>query len=117
MITTKRGDKGETDCGGKRVGKDDILVETIGEIDELQAVLYLVGSQISDFRSQLDKIIKDLGVIMGVLGSNKKCLISNFEFLINTMEKEIEKSKINIDNFVVFKKKKANSNSGSGNSN
>lgn len=99
MITTKRGDSGQTDCGGKRVSKDNLLVETIGEIDELQAVLEMIGN---------DKdIIKDLGVIMGELGSNKKCLMSNFEFLINTMEKEIEKNKICLDKFVVFKKKKA----------
>ena len=43
MITTKRGDSGQTDCGGKRVDKDDLLVETLGEIDELQAVLELIN--------------------------------------------------------------------------
>ncbi len=107
MITTKRGDGGETDCGGKRVNKYNILVEIIGEIDELQAVLYLVGSQLSDLRSQVDKIVKDLGMIMGELGSRKKISIFNFQFSIEKMDKEIEKNKINLDKFVIFKTKKA----------
>lgn len=98
-ITTKRGDKGQTDCGGKRMSKNNLLVETIGEIDELQAVLELIGSG--------KGIIRDLGMIMGELGSNNKCLISNVEFLIKTMEEEIKKSNIKLNKFVVFKTKKA----------
>ena len=108
-ITTKRGDKGETDCGDKRVGKDNLLVEAIGEIDELQAILELVGGD--------KKIIKDLGMIMGGLGAGKKFSIvppgadfvslRNFQFSIEKMEEEIEKNKINLDKFVIFKTKKA----------
>lgn len=96
---TKRGDKGETDCGGGRVDKDDLLVETIGEIDELQAILELVGGD--------KKIIKELGGIMGKLGSKNKFLISNIQFLIKTMEEEIEINKIKLDKFLIFKTKKA----------
>lgn len=99
MITTKTGDKGQTSCGGKRVDKDDLLVETIGEIDELQAILEMINGD--------KKIIKSLGMIMGVLGNDKQSLISNFQFLIKTMDKEIEKNKINLDKFIIFKKKKA----------
>lgn len=99
MITTKRGDGGETDCGGKRVGKDDLLVEILGEVDELQAVLELIGGD--------KRVIKDLGMIMGDMGSSKKCLISNFEFLIKTMEEEIEKSDKKLAKFIIFKTKKA----------
>ena len=120
MITTKRGDGGETDCGGKRVSKDNLLVETIGEIDELQAILELIGQNPSVSTKvetpPLDKggLIDDLSKIMGELGSGKKCLISNppagragFQFSIEKMEKEIEKNKIYLNKFVVFKKKKA----------
>lgn len=99
MITTKTGDKGQTSCGNKRVDKDDLLVETIGEIDELQAVLEMINGD--------KKIIKSLGVIMGILGGDKQSLISNFQFLIKTMDKEIKKNKINLDKFIIFKKKKA----------
>lgn len=99
MITTKTGDMGQTSCGGKRVDKDDLLVETIGEIDEFQAVLEIVGGN--------KRVIKDLGMIMGVLGGSKQYLTINFQFLIKTMEEEIKKSEISLDKFVIFEKKKA----------
>lgn len=120
MITTKRGDGGMTDCGGRRISKDNLLVETIGEIDELQAVLELVNQNPTVLAKvgtpPLDKggIIKDLRVIMGELGTGKKFSISNppvgragFQFLINKMDKEIEKNKINLNKFIIFKTKKA----------
>ena len=98
-ITTKRGDKGQTDCGGKRMSKNNLLVETIGEIDELQSVLEMVDGD--------KEIIRDLGVIMGDLGTGKKYSIFNFQFSIEKMEEEIEKNKINLNKFIIFKKKKA----------
>lgn len=97
-ITTKRGDNGETDCGGKRVDKDNSLVETIGEIDELQAVLELIGGD--------KKIIKDLGMIMGELGGIDS-RFKRLESRIKQMEKEIKKSNSNLDKFIIFKTKKA----------
>ncbi len=98
MITTKRGDGGKTDCGGKRVSKDSLLVETIGEIDELQAILELVGRD--------KKVIKDLGVIMGELGG----IDSGFkiqESRIKQFEEEIGKSDKKLAKFIIFKTKKA----------
>lgn len=99
MITTKTGDQGKTTCANQIVDKDDILVETIGEIDELQAVLEVIGGD--------KEIIRDLGVIMGDLGTNKKFSTFNFQFSIEKMEEEIEKNKINLNKFIIFKKKKA----------
>lgn len=72
MISTKTGDEGRTTCGNQRVDKDDLLVEVIGEIDELQAVLQMVNFN--------KKIIDDLSGIMGDLGCNKKFSNSNFQF-------------------------------------
>lgn len=95
MITTKTGDKGKTTCGNQRVDKDDILVETIGEMDELESVLELINID--------EKILSDLRGIMGEIGNNKKFLISNFEFLIN----EIEKNNLNLTEFINFKTQKA----------
>jgi cob(I)alamin adenosyltransferase len=95
MITTKTGDQGKTTCGNQRVDKDDILVETVGEIDELESVLELVNID--------EKILSDLRGIMGELGSNKKFLISNFEFLIN----EVENNNLDLTEFLNFKTEKA----------
>jgi len=97
MITTKRGDNGETDCGGKRLSKDNLLLEIVGEIDELQAILELINGD--------KRVIKDLEMIMGELGNDKKGLI--YDLRIKQFEKEIEKSKINLDKFVTFRTKKA----------
>ncbi len=112
VITTKRGDEGKTDCGGKRVDKDFLLVETIGEIDELQAILEMVNQNPSVLSKveipPLDKggIIRDLGVIMGELGS----IDSRFKIQdsrIKQFEREIEKSEEKLSKFIIFKTKKA----------
>lgn len=99
MITTKTGDRGRTTCGNKRVDKDNLLVELIGTIDEFQSVLELVDAD--------EKIISDMGKIMGILAFNEKFLNSNFQISINKMEKEIKSANLSLDKFVVFKTKKA----------
>jgi hypothetical protein len=66
MITTKTGDQGKTTCGSQRVDKDDILVETVGEIDELESVLELVNID--------EKILGDLRAIMGEIGNNSESI-------------------------------------------
>lgn len=104
MITTKKGDSGETDCGGNRVNKDNILVETIGEIDEFQAVLELIGGD--------KEIIKDLGVLMGELGSSNLNIKKTEKFMIYDLrirqfEEEIKISKEKLSKFIIFKTKKA----------
>lgn len=90
MITTKTGDKGQTTCGNKRVDKDDLLVEVVGSIDELQAVLQMIGVE--------EKVINALGGIMGELGGGVK--FKNYEF-------KIDSAKQNLDKFVKFKGRKA----------
>lgn len=56
-LYTKTGDEGMTSlCGGKRVSKDDIRVESYGTIDELNAHIgllkaYLQSSLMSNIRS------------------------------------------------------------------
>jgi len=44
-IYTRKGDEGYTSLGDKRLSKDDLLVETIGNIDELNSSLGLVLAQ------------------------------------------------------------------------
>ena len=66
-ITTKTGDKGYTSVASRRVKKDSKIIEAIGTIDELQAIIEEVEIQ------------KDLYEIMGEIAVGK---ISNLEFKI-----------------------------------
>jgi cob(I)alamin adenosyltransferase len=62
-IYTKTGDAGETALlGGKRVGKDDPRVEAYGDVDELNALLGFVVTQVQDedTRALLRRVQSDL---------------------------------------------------------
>ena len=92
MITTKKGDGGISDYFGKRVSKGGKLLDAVGILDELQAVLGLV---------KLEKLQNDISEIMGKKFKEER---------IKELEKEINKieEKIKIENkFVIFKKEKA----------
>jgi cob(I)alamin adenosyltransferase len=92
LITTKNGDCGISEYFGKKADKGGELLEAVGTLDELQAVLGLV---------KLEKLQNDIYEIMG-----KKFKAER----IKELEKEIEKleKKIKIDKkFVIFKNEKA----------
>lgn len=97
MITTKTGDKGQTNCGNQRVNKDDLLVEVVGEIDELQAVLGLAKVD--------EKFIDDLTGIMGELGFGVK--FDSYKTRIEEMEREINEKDFNLQKFLKFKDEEA----------
>ena len=67
-ICTKTGDKGMTGIrGGIRVPKDDIRIETNGEIDQLNAMLGIVRSKFppdSPHQTMILKIQRELMVVM-----------------------------------------------------
>jgi len=95
-ITTKTGDKGYTSVASRRVKKDSKIIEAIGTIDELQAIIEEVEIQ------------KDLYEIMGVIACGNK--ITNYELRITNLENEIEKleKKLKpVTKFLIFKKEKA----------
>lgn len=109
-ITTKMGDKGKSRWLGKEVAKDDILLETIGEIDELMAVLGVIKLKVHKvYKVKIEKIIQDLYLIMGLLSGYEGKKI-NLEERIMNLEKEIEKLEKElkpINEFIVFRKKEA----------
>jgi len=97
MITTKTGDKGQTNCGNQRVNKNDLLVEVVGEIDELQAVLELAKMD--------EKFIDDLTGIMGELGF--EVIFDKYKTRIEEIEKEINEKDFNLQKFLKFKDEEA----------
>jgi len=99
MITTKKGDFGKSCFLGKEVDKDGPLLEAIGNLDELQAVLEIVGTD--------GKIVDDLVDIMAFLVCNKK---SDFAKKVDFLEKEIEekeKNGVKFNGFAKFKGEKS----------
>jgi cob(I)alamin adenosyltransferase len=99
-ITTRTGDKGVSYWMDRGVHKDDILIETIGSLDEVQAVIGVTGVD-------LPEVMVDLWGIMGEISYGKKYekldeRIELMENEIDSMEKELPK----LSKFVIFKKEK-----------
>lgn len=95
-ITTKTGDDGKSRWLGKVVDKDSPLLEAVGALDELQAV-------VND-----EKIAEDLYQIMGEIAYGAEKL--DFGGRILAMEKEIEKLESElprVNKFLIFKKEEA----------
>ncbi len=92
MITTKKGDRGMTDYFGKRVAKDSDVVEMLGNLDELQAVLMVMG---------IKSLTEELGEIMAREPMGQK--IKNLEKEIDKLWKELKPK----SQFVIFEKEKA----------
>lgn len=83
------------------VHKDDILIETIGALDEVQAVIGVC-------RLDLEEVMTDLWGIMGEISYGKK--YEKLEERITKMEKVIDNLEDNLprlEKFVIFKKEKA----------
>lgn len=100
-IYTKKGDGGKTEILGKKLSKDDILVEALGSIDELNSWIGLVRAQIQmsndkftiQIQNELTKIQNNLLVIGSMLvGSRRKLGIGEtrrLEKLIDKLEKDL----------------------------
>lgn len=74
MIYTKTGDKGTTSIyGGKRVSKDDLIIEASGSIDELSTFVGFVVNCLTDKKDSafLIDIQKNLYLIMAYLSGAK----------------------------------------------
>ena len=91
-IVTKTGDKGTTVYFGKVIKKTDPVLEVVGSLDELQAVLGLVG---------LDELQGDIYEIMGRQQMGEK--VRRLEEKIKKLENELEIG----NKFLIFKKKKS----------
>lgn len=94
MITTKKGDKGRSYWLNKAVDKDDLVLDVIGGLDELQAVLGVARSNIMDFElnRKVFKVQKDLMAIASVMAGYPKKIeirIKRIENGIKVWEKEL----------------------------
>jgi len=91
MITTKKGDKGQSHFLGKVIDKDSPLLEVIGSIDELQASLEFVDGE--------EKVVDDLNQLMGVISCGSEV---NILEKVSFLEKEIEKIEAKLEKMTKF---------------
>jgi len=84
------GDKGETVFGGEKVSKDSLIIECIGELDELNSFIGVIREDLEykDIDELLEKIQNHLFEI-GAFLHNKKNL--DLEEMVKFIENSIEK--------------------------
>jgi ATP:cob(I)alamin adenosyltransferase len=109
-VVTTIGDGGETYIRGKLVPKCDELIEALGQIDELQAILQIVYDKCNnaETRGILMEITNDLWAIMGHLGTGKQSI--NLDQKIGKMESQIKKLEEElgeIKEFLVFEEEES----------
>ena len=101
-VTTKTGDKGETGVMGKRLPKDDMLIEAIGTIDELMAVLGIVMMRYRKKGVIISHINEVLFRINGLLAGYESNL--DLETEIKLMEEDLVKREKKMEKLTVFLK-------------
>lgn len=93
-IFTKKGDCGMTSLGnGLRVEKDDVRIETNGEMDELNALIGVVRSMLpkdSEEGIKLNNIQHLLMCLMSYIAFSKDLEIKDIEDALKQMEYDIE---------------------------
>ncbi len=104
MYFTSKGDRGKSKVGKKRISKDSLILETLGELDELNSLVGLVKNQINKkFKKRLTEIQNDLFIIQANVAwfmypkfkapELKKEKIENLEKEIKEIEKKIKPQK------------------------
>jgi cob(I)alamin adenosyltransferase len=96
-IYTRTGDKGETGLiSGVRVAKDSIRVEAVGSLDELNSVLGLARSLLTD--RELDSLLQELQNDLLIAGADLAATESDESITHITSERVLGLEKI-IDNY------------------
>ena len=88
-IYTKNGDFGRTRLAdGLIVGKDDLRIEVVGELDELNSHLGLLASLLSVGHDKeiIEELQNNIFLISGILLNNDVCV----DYLVNNLEKKID---------------------------
>lgn len=103
-IYTKTGDKGKTSLyDGKRITKDSVIFEVIGEIDELTSRIGMLYSLVKDqknislYLKKIQQILQDINSNIATIDKTKKIpqikeeLIFEIENNIDEMEEKLPK--------------------------
>jgi cob(I)alamin adenosyltransferase len=106
MYFTGKGDKGRTEINGKKIAKDSIIFEVLGELDELNSLIGLAKNYLpKKFFKKLTEIQNDLFIIQanvayhlirGLTQTGRRLTRTKFNFpklkeeRIKELEKEIK---------------------------
>ena len=105
-IYTKTGDKGETSLvGGKRVKKYDVLLESYGTIDELNACIGLViAEEPAPFLTEIQRMLFVIGGMLATETQNwsKYWPDTDLEGLLRGIEDEIDRMSAELEPFKGF---------------
>ncbi len=94
IFYTRKGDRGKSKVGNKKIAKDNIILDTLGELDELNSLLGLVKNKVKEFKKELHKIQENLFIVQAQLAwflypNFEKPLISDDK--IKNLEKSIDR--------------------------
>lgn len=96
-ITTKKGDDGKSRFGGRVVEKDSELLETMGTIDELVALLGIAKMKNnSEMGKKIERVIVELRQIMGLISGYETKNV-NLDENIKYMDGEIKRMEDEMD--------------------
>jgi len=97
-IYTKTGDAGMTSIrGGERVMKNDIRIETNGELDELNSLIGVVRSMMLEDdarRENMERVQRALMAVMSYVASSgnyEKLILEDLPPLVADMEEQIDR--------------------------
>jgi cob(I)alamin adenosyltransferase len=94
LYFTGKGDRGKTNIGNKKFLKDSLIIETLGELDELNSLIGLSKNYLpKKFFQKLNNIQNDLFIIQ----ANVASYLSDKKFKVPELKKEkIEKLEADI---------------------
>lgn len=101
---TGKGDRGASNVGNKKIAKDSLILETLGELDELNSLIGLAKNYLpKKFFKRLTEIQNDLFIVQANIAwfmypkfkkpELQKEKIDNFEKEIKVIEKKIKTQK------------------------
>ncbi|MFN3302035.1 MAG: cob(I)yrinic acid a,c-diamide adenosyltransferase, partial [Patescibacteria group bacterium] len=100
LFYTKKGDRGKSKIGNNFIAKDSLILDTLGELDELNSLIGLAKNIVKKYKKELHNIQEDLFIIQAQIAwliypkfkqpELKKEKIKNIEKRIEKIEKKIK---------------------------
>ena len=67
IFYTKKGDKGKSYIKNNSVSKDHVVLETLGELDELNSLVGVVKNYVKEYKKKLQEVQENLFIVQAQL--------------------------------------------------